>query len=177
LRQRRTTCAALLVGLLMPCALGADSANEYEVKAAFLYNFTKFVEWPEGPANTSFCIGIAGEDPFGAALDAVVKGRSVGGHPLVIQRFKTGQESVCQIVFISASEKKRLHAILDRFQGSAVLTVGDMPGFCGGGGVVGLELGDNRVRLRINMEAAQRAHLQLSSKLLSLATLVHDGGN
>jgi hypothetical protein len=160
----------------------AQVANEYEVKAAFLYKFASFVEWPEEPgalsesgnserqpAGSRRCIGIVGQDPFGAVLDDTVAGK------FAVRRFKPGQESDgCQILFLGASERRRLRAVLGRLRHAAVLTVGDMPGFCEQGGMINLGLADHRIRLEINPEAASRARLQLSSKLLSLARIVHE---
>jgi hypothetical protein len=168
----RLALGLALMALPGACLL-AQTASEYEVKAAFLYRFASFVEWPPGSAHGPLCIGVAGQDPFGAALDEVVKGKSINGRAFVVKRFQTGQEPAgCHIVFISSSEKKKLRSILDRLHGEAVLTVGDMPGFCENGGVVNLELADDRVSFEINLDAAERARLRLSSKLLSLAKII-----
>ena len=154
--------------------VAADRATEYELKAAFLYKFASFVEWPVylgGPV----CICVVGEDPFGPMLDRVVREKSIGGRPFVIRRFKALRDgSHCQIVFIASSEQRKLKSILDSLPGP-VLTVGDTTGFCERGGIIDLEVEDEKVHLRINPEAAERARLRLSSKLLSLATLVHAG--
>src|SRR5882724_6636377 len=96
-------------------SVAAEPGNEYEVKAAFLYKFASFVEWLPESNNTALCIAVVGEDPFGGALDQVVKGKSINGRGFSIQRFKSGREAAgCQIVFISASEKKRVRTILDQ---------------------------------------------------------------
>jgi YfiR/HmsC-like len=177
LRCRPQLAAALALTLAMPAAIPAPAANEYEVKAAFLFNFTLFVDWPQSSASGPFCIGIDGPDPFAGALDEAVKGRSAGGHAIAVKHFKPGEESVaCEIVFISGADVKKMRAALGRLQHNAVLTVGEGPGFCHSGGVIAFEVEDNKVRLDINPEAAQRARLQISSKLLSLATLVRDTG-
>ena len=169
--SRSGACLALL--LLLGTVLDAQFAGEYELKAAFLYKFASFVEWPDAASNGPPCIAVLGQDPFGPALDEVVKGKSYHGRNFEIRRFKAGQESHnCQILFIGASEHKRLSAVLDRLQGAAVLTVGDFPGFCESGGMVNLGLADNKVRLEINVEAAEKAGLHLSSRLLSLARIV-----
>ena len=164
-------CLALL--LLLGFRLAAQSAGEYEVKAAFLYKFASFAEWPDALSNGPLCIGVLGQDPFGPALDEVVKGKSYQGRSFEIRRFKPGQEShKCQILFISALEPKKLREVLDRLQGAADLTVGDVPGFCESGGMVNLGLAGNKVQLEINVEAAEKAGLHLSSRLLSLAKIV-----
>ena len=152
--------------------LTAQSASEYELKAAFLYKFAGFVEWPS-PAAGPLCIGIVGEDPFGAMLERVVKGKSINGRSFLIRRSKAARDLWdCQILFISSSEKSRFKSILDSLAGP-ILTVGDTPGFCEDGGTINLEVVDDRVRLRINPDAAEKARLRLSSKLLSLAIIVH----
>lgn len=156
----------------------APAANEYEVKAAVLDNLAKFVDWPPEAATGPLGICVVGQDPFGRALDDVVRGKPINGREVVVKRFKPGQELTgCHIVFIGSSEKNKLRSILDRLDNRPVLTVGDMPGFCDEGGTVSLDLADNRVGLTINLQAAERARLQLSSKLLSLATIVHKGGH
>ncbi|MDR3698148.1 MAG: YfiR family protein [Candidatus Sulfopaludibacter sp.] len=150
----------------------AQSAGEYELKAAFLYKFAGFVQWPDDSPADDICIGVVGQDPFGPVLNAVVNGKILNGRSFTVRRSPNARDlPACQIVFISSSERPRLRAILHQLRPGA-LTVGEMPGFCEGGGIIGFELADRRVRLRINLEAAQRARLQISSKLLSLAKLV-----
>jgi hypothetical protein len=167
----------LALALAMPVALPAQAAKEYEVKAAFLFNFTRFVDWPPSSGGGPFCIGVAGADPFGGALEEFVKGRSAGGRAIAVKYFKPGEESAaCEIVFISGADARKMRAALGRLQHAAVLTVGEGPDFCHSGGVIAFQVGDNKVSLEINPEAAQRARLQISSKLLSLATLVRDAG-
>jgi len=167
--ERRIVLALALVALA--CAhLSAQVPNEYEVKAAFLVKFASFVEWPEGagaPGAGHRCIGVVGQDPFGQVLDDVV------ARKFVVRRFRSDQEPVgCEIVFVGASERKRLGSLLEHLHHSAVLTVSDMPGFCEQGGMINLTLGNNRIGLEINPEAAAESRLQLSSKLLGVARIV-----
>ena len=106
-------CTLWLALFLYGGVAGAQSASEYEVKAAFLYKFASFVEWPPGTGSTPICIGVLGEDRFGEFLDRVVRGKQVGGHPFAISRFRApGEVAHCEIVFISASEQGKLHEIL-----------------------------------------------------------------
>jgi hypothetical protein len=179
-RARGRTRKSLLLPVALLLAAGSPVAaqvfNEYEVKAAMLYKFAGFVEWPAAPAGAPLCIGVLGHDPFGPALDRAIQGKSINGRPFVVRRFKTGQETGnCQIVFVSSSEKKVLRGILGRLRHEPVLTVGDTPGFCEDGGIVNLELADNHVHFQINPEAAELARLAVSSQLLSLASIVHGG--
>jgi len=160
----------LLLALALP--LPAQAPTEYQVKAAFLYNFAKFVEWPADTSGTPFCIGVLGSDPFGPLIDATLAGKTLGGHAVVIRRFSRPEDAFgCQIVFL-ALPATSLKALLKRFDSKAVLTVGDAPGFCQSGGMVGFEVVEQRIRFAVNLETAERAQLKLSSKLLSLATKV-----
>ena len=173
----RAVIAALVLILIVGSGriLRADADGEYEVKAAFLYKFVNFVEWPPESKDQVLCIGIIGEDPFGGALDLAVKGKPINGREFSIQRFKPGREVTgCQIVFISASEKKRVRSILDQLEGISILTVSEVPGFCEAGGMVNFELLNERVRFEINPEAAERVRLKLSSKLLNVAKVVRE---
>jgi hypothetical protein len=172
---------ALLLWCLLPVlafnpSARAQSVSEYEVKAVFLYNFAKFVEWPpdlSSNVNEPFVIGIVGRDPFGDAVEQSLLRNTLNGRALAIRRFKREQDARgCQILFISASERKRLQALLASLQGDPVLTVGDTENFAKAGGVIAFTLEDNRVRFEINVDAAQRAGLRISSKLLSLAKIV-----
>ncbi len=154
----------------------AQTAGEYEVKAAFLYKFASFVEWPAEMAQAPLCIAVVGRDPFGDALDQVVKGKAISGRGFLIKRLKSGQGTAgCHIVFISESEKGRVGSILLGLQGTSALTVSDIPGFCHGGGMIEFEMVDQKVHFEINPEAGERARLKLSSRLLSVAKIVREG--
>jgi hypothetical protein len=149
------------------------AATEYEVKAAFLYKFASFVEWPGETHNLPIGICVLGQDPFGDGLDRAVKGKTVNGRPFKVRRVKaTDPLNGCGIVFVSASERGRLTGILSRLEDGGALTVGDVPGFCERGGIVNFDLTGGKVGLEINVSAAEKAGLQLSSKLLSLARIV-----
>lgn len=158
-----------------------EALPEYQVKAAYLFNFLKFVEWPSNAFPdplAPFVIGIVGDDPFGSALPEVVVGKTVQGRDLVIRRYHPGESlRGASILFISVSEKKRLSQILAGLQGSSVLTVGDMDGFLDAGGMIQLISENDRVRFAINVDATNRARLKVSSKLLSLAHVVGKNEN
>ncbi len=173
--------ACLLAGVAVPLRAQASAASEYQVKAAFLYNFARFVEWPAEvlPNSTaSIVLCVYGEDPFGPALDETVKGKSINNHDMAIHRAKSTQElKGCQVVFIDGAESKRLPEILGALQGSSVLLVGESGGFAEQGGQIQFLLEDNKVDFSINVDAVERAHLKISSKLLALAKIVHDGNH
>ena len=150
--------------------------NEYQVKAAFLYNFAKFIEWPAESFKAEgglLVIGVLGEDPFGSALDQTVSGKNINGRPLIVRRLKWGQNlRDCQLLFISASERKRLAQILDSLRSAGVVTVSDLDNFCQQGGMIGFTLEEKKVRFVINMQVAEQARLRIRSKLLTLAKAV-----
>jgi hypothetical protein len=163
------------LGLLIAGPLGARTPQEYDLKAAFLYNFATFTEWPaeafEKP-DSVFVIGVLGDDPFGSILDEIVNGEHIGKHPIVVARYKRAEEvRNCHIVFISASESRRMTDIIHRLQSRPVLTVSDIPGFAEAGGLIGF-ITTNSIGLKINPAAIQGAKLNISSKLLRLAKLV-----
>jgi hypothetical protein len=170
----------LLTALLaVPGTAGAEAAApEYDVKAAFLYNFTKFVEWPSSAFHddsSSLRLCVLGEDPFGESLETVAE-EAVDGRTLTVVR--TGWMSDpagCQILFISRSESKRLPRILAAVQGAPVLTVSDVDGFLEQGGIINFLLQGSKVRFEINQQRADQAGLKISSKLLRLATRVVPG--
>lgn len=165
----------VLLGVLLPAAAG-QSATEYQVKAAFLFNFAKFVEWPADAfpnADTPLQICVLGQDPFGGDFEQVIEDKTVNGHRLeVAHPDGVPQARACQILFIASSEKQRVRDILQGLAGASVLTVGDTPGFAQIGGVINFVLDDNRVRFEINLRAAERAHLKLSARLLTVAKLI-----
>ena len=167
----------MMVALITAPTVGAQEAlPEYQVKAAYLFNFLKFVEWPSDAFPDSLApivIGIVGDDPFGSALPEVVMGKTVQGRDLVIRRYHPGENvRGASTLFISASERKRLTPILASLHGSSVLTVADMDGFLDDGGMIQFQSENDRVRFAINVDAASRARLKMSSKLLSLASVV-----
>ena len=176
----RFACAVVLLtwGWVFPLrGIHAQEApTEYQVKAAYLFNFLKFVEWPGDPlANTNghWVIGIVGDDPFGDDLAQIVSGKTVQGHELLVRRFQSGEDlRACHVLFISASEKKRLPSMLAALSGSSVLTVGDMDHFIESGGMIQFVIENKRVRFAIDVGASSRARLKVSSKLLSLARTV-----
>ena len=169
--------------LLLFLALGrgaawaeAPSASEYEVKAAFLYNFAKFVEWPPtafADQSSALVIGVLGDDPFGVDLDRAVEDKTVNGRALVVRRFKRLEEvTTCHILFVSASESGRLAHVLELLRTSSVLTVDEDDQFVHLGGIINFTIRDNKVHFVINAEAAQQAGLKISSKLLKVADTV-----
>lgn len=163
-----------------PAAAVSSPYEEYEVKAAMLYNFAKFIDWPAaalGEAGAPFVIGILGSDPFGARLDAVLRDKAVNGHPIAVRRFALPADvRNCQVLFVSAPDQERVRHILQGFRRAPVLTVGEGGRFADSGGVISFILDDRRVRFEINVDAASRAGLLVSSKLLRLATVRRDGG-
>ena len=154
-------------------------SKEYQVKAIFLFNFAQFVKWPRAAfarAGEPFRIGILGDDPFDAFLDETVKGEKVDGHPLIVQRYTSVEEAKdCQILFISRSESERMENILAGLNGRAIITVSDIEGFIKSGGIIRFVTEENKVHFRINPEAAKRARLTISSKVLRLAEISEPG--
>jgi hypothetical protein len=167
--------AGSVVALSHPAST-AQSPTEYQVKAAYLFNFLKFVEWPEdSPVDPrgKWVIGFVGGTAIADELARLTEGKSVLGRDLEIKKFQVADNlRACNILFVGESEKKRLPAIFTALQGSSVLTVADMENFIGAGGMVQLLVEDSRVRLAIDVGATSRARLKVSSKLLSLAHVV-----
>jgi hypothetical protein len=170
-------CAALFAALsICPYVYAQRAASEYEVKAAYLYNFGKFVVWPEKSAPNQgepFEICVLGEDPFGSALDSAVVGETIGGKGVAISRISRPQDiDHCRVLFISASEAARLPEILASLDKASVLTVSDMPQFSQRGGMIEFVLDGNRVRFAVNVTNAEDAGLNLSAALLKVAVRV-----
>jgi hypothetical protein len=165
----------VLLGAVLQLHAQAPAFDEYQVKAAFLYNFAKFVEWPPGTfAASTDPIGICiiGENPFGSTLESMVQGKKIGGRPFAVRSLTDIQFAKrCQILFIGAGEWKRARLVLDAVKGSPVLTVGETGDFTASGGVIAFQLEGPRVRIQIALEPAERAKLRISSKLLSLAEI------
>jgi hypothetical protein len=167
---------ALVLGTLVAAGARGQAIDEYQLKAAFLYNFAKFVTWPPESFQNSkdpIVVCILGPNPFGGALEQAVQGKVVEGRKLLVLQISDGkQASSCQILFISSSERKRWRSIIVELKSSGILTVGETEGFADQGGVVNFKLDGNRVRLEVNIDAAEEQKLRISSKLLSLAQIV-----
>ncbi len=170
--------AAVGVSMLAvePSTLRAGEASELEVKAAFLLNFLKFVEWPadrlSDPA-APYVIAVIGEDALGTTLLGTTSGKTIGTRAVQVQVVARASDvTTAHLVFIAASEQRQLPAILRELDGRGVLTVGDTPGFAESGVVLNLVTQDHRVRFEANTAAAARARLRLSSHLLRIARIV-----
>jgi hypothetical protein len=181
---QRVSRAAALGALVL--VLGGDWAggqatatSEYQVKAAFLFHFAQFVDWPpetykDAASPLTYCT--AGGDPFQGGLDASMNGKTIGGRPIRVLHLKeAGESQGCQILFLGIADKKLVSATLAKLSGSPVLTVGESINFAQGGGMIGFLLEDNKVRFEINLEAAERAKLKISARLLALAKTVIGG--
>jgi len=174
---------AFAAGLLLLChgsilaGPARASSVEYRVKAAFLYNFTKFVEWPANDEKKGkpFRIGILGKDRFGGEMEALA-GKAVNDRFLEIQRFLGWEDRAaqCDILFISSSEEKNLPEILRRLNKAPILTVGDTDGYAARGVMINFFMEANKVRFEINLKPARHVGLKISSRLLKLA-VIFDG--
>jgi YfiR/HmsC-like len=153
-----------------------DESLEYRVKAAYLLNFTRYVEWPPPPAsNTRLSICVMGTDPFGRILDATVAGRTVQGRSLEVRRVQNAPEARgCEVVFVSRETWRRGPESLKALADAGSLTVGESEQFARNGGVIGFVIRDETVRFVINAAARDRAGLRISSRMLSLAAAIYD---
>jgi hypothetical protein len=163
--------AALAAGAVPASA--SDAPTEYQVKAAFLYKFVQFVEWPREAPAAPVAMGILGADPFDDALDAIVAGKSLRGRRFVVRRFDSvAAVDACQVLFIAPTEARRLPQILDALGDAPILTVADMEEFAERGGMIGFVREGRHVRFEINIAAAERCGLRISSQLLKVARIV-----
>jgi hypothetical protein len=177
---RRKALAAACALAVLASPLGAapePRANEYEVKAAYLYNFAKFVEWPAASGRDSFVLGILGRDPFGPLLDTVMAGKAVSGRRLAIRRVASLEDvEGIDMLFIASSEGARVAEILKRLEGVPTLTVGETDGFVGRGGMLGFRVMDEVVRFDVDLDQSSKAGLKVSSQLVRVARKVISTG-
>ena len=164
-----------LGGLLGRIQGGAQDAREleYKVKAAFLLNFTKFVEWPPeafAGADSPLIIGVFGENPFGNQLEQTIKDKTVDNRPLKARQIQSVDDCTnCNLLFLGVAENDRIKTVLEKVRGVSVLTVGESDGFTEAGGMINFVREGQRFRFQVNNKAAQRAKLKISSKMLGLA--------
>lgn len=164
---------------LPPGTVSQDSPpDEYQIKLAFLYNFTKFVQWPDQAfpsRQTPLLICVVGIDPFGKTLEDELSTRKTAGHPIAVARLApSGDLGACHIAFIRAEERKQVATILAGLKNRDVLTVGEMPGFLESGGHVNFIFLGNSLHFSVNLAATRQAHLKLSAQLLALAKNLAD---
>jgi hypothetical protein len=176
MRPRKLIFLAFSLWLLGSANLGRTQVpqlSEYQIKAAFLYNFGRFVDWPAAAftdGKSPFIFGILGDNPFGKILDQSFAGKILNGHPVVVQVIHSLPDAAhCQILFISSSEKDHLAKVIQGLHAACVLTVSENDQFIEAGGMINFVTIDNKVRFQINDEAAKAAQLKISSKLLGLA--------
>ena len=177
---------ACRVGLwlsLLAVAVSAAAQNqlsEHQLKAAFVYNFAKFVEWPAGafgnPADPlRFCV--LGDDVLAQELEELARSKTIAGRPVMARRVKTLADTQhCHVLFVGAQEKSRVPELPASVRSATMLTIGESDGFVNWGGVINLLLDKDQLRFEVNLQAAEQARLKISSKLLALARAVHTGG-
>jgi len=156
--------------------VGAQSASSADVKAAFLFNFAKFVEWPAAalPAGQPLVVGVFGNNEIAESLARVAAGKIVGGHTIRIKRVViTDDPTTVQVLFIDNSEHARANEFVRRIGNASVLSVSDVPRFLDSGGVIQLRTQDDRVRFDVDLQRAQDSRLVINSKLLALAGAVN----
>jgi len=176
-RHIRAIAVGIACILFVASCLHAQQSNptEYQVKAAYLYNFGKFIEWPAkvSTAGDLFSICVLGDDPFGVTLDKTIAGENINGKKVVVRRVAKLQDAVhCRILFISSTEEGRLKEILAALDRTSVLTVSDISQFTRRGGMIQFVMEANRVRFEVNLTTAERDGLTLSSQLLKVAVNV-----
>lgn len=154
----------------------ANLTREYDLKAAFLFNFAQFVEWPAeafAEASSPFVICILGEDPFGGSLEEIIAHEAIHGRKIVVRRHRNVEEiSTCHILYVSASETPKVDHVLAALDGRPILTVGETDLFSTHDGIIQFRIVESRLRLRINVAAARMANLSISSQLLRQSEIV-----
>jgi len=177
-RGRRYAGAVLAAFLLCASTGRAQDVTESSLKAAFIYSFAKFTEWPQDvlPATATFTACVLGEGPIRGALERIVKGRQLSGRGIsVVQVQLEGKLRSCHLLYVSGVTPAQVAAIVAALRGAPVLTVSDVDDFTQAGGIAQMFVENGKMRFDLNLEVAKRSGLELSSKLLVLAAHVHEG--
>ena len=165
--------ACLLAGLAESRAAQVPATKEYQIKAAFLFNFTKFIEWPAGcfaDSNSPIVIGVIGKDPFGSELQDAVQGRKINGRSIVLKTIESIEQArAVHLLFIPSTEESQAALVLKGLGTSSVLTVGESEQFVSNDGIIHFVLEGDKVRFEINANSADRARLKISAQLQKLA--------
>ena len=180
--QRFIICLLLVLFSGLPNLCRAqEGLTEADLKAAFLYNFTKFVEWPSNAfaaEDSPFVVGIIGDEEFAATLRKLLQDKKAHGHPFLVRRLtQNGEASACQILFVRESEMKRFNAIFESIKRLPILTVGESEEFLEFGGMFNLLFEDKQLRFEVNPGPAENAGLKVSSKVLRLAKKIRKGAS
>jgi hypothetical protein len=177
-RAAPTAGRALILAILLSiCVLarGEEPSREYGLKAAFIYNFAQFTVWPDSAfsaADAPFIVAVIGTDPFGDALQAVMEGKKIGNHPVLINHLKSDDEiKGCHLLFVPASQQDKYDSIFKAVADLPILTVGETQDILPAGGAIRFLIEDNKIRFEVNLDSAKKAGLKISSKLLSLAKI------
>ncbi|MEO8077044.1 MAG: YfiR family protein [Acidobacteriota bacterium] len=173
----RCGLAALLTATALTSSGAAQSATAPQLKAAYVFNFALFTEWPPEavPAGSPLTLCIVNDDGIAEAVDRLVKGRAVEGHALVVRGLKLGATlPPCHVLYVAGADLKRSLQVIETVRGSLVLTVSDAARFADSGGMVQLYVEDGRMRFAVNLDALQRARMRLSSRALGVARIVRD---
>ncbi len=179
-REKFLCLLALILGVILPdtnlAQAQSDGSREYQIKAAFLFNFAQFVTWPRSSfpdPDAPFCIGILGDDPFGPALDETIHGEEIDRHRMAVVRGQSIDDlKDCQMIFVSRSEEGRVGEILSELGSRPVLTISEVESFTRSGGDINFYLSDGKVHFEINASSAQHCGLKISSQLLNLGRIV-----
>jgi len=173
--------AAAVAGLSVRAAAALPVFDEFQVKAAFVFNLARFVEWPAdafADANSPVTFCVVGADSFGATLDSVVRGHQIGGRAVLVKRLREASPGAgCHVVFLPSADPAVHAEALSRLGAASVLTVADGHAFAARGGAIALFLEDQRVRFEVNTDATTRARLKISSRVLALASAVYGMGS
>jgi hypothetical protein len=174
-RIKRTyrLCVLLAASLLGPF-MNSQELDERAIRVAYVFNLTKFVEWPR--ADNQLVVGFLGDGPMGEALEKMLAGKTSDSRLIRVVLSPSEEElDQCDVVYVATSSTKKVHETLDHLRNKSVLTVGDTESFPKSGGMIGLVRAGQQVRMIINLDAVDRARLKISSRVLDLATIVHDG--
>jgi hypothetical protein len=170
------TVILLLAGERRGFAADPQTLSEYQIKAGFLFNFTRFVEWPaKAFANdrSPIVVCTTGDSEVTELLTEAAAGKVVDGRAVLIRHIKVTEDlRECNLLFVTGAEERRMVWILDRVKGTNVLTVGEFPGFAKAGGMINFFIQENKVKLEINLDAATHADMKISAKLIAVSRLV-----
>ena len=176
LRLTAALLASLLAVLPGSAPAGQATPTEDEVKAAYVFNFARFIEWPPAKfaGNTSpLIIGLIGNGPVGDVIGAVIQKKTINNHPLVLRRLSPADDlTLCHILFVCRSERERFADIVSAVHGAAVLTVGESDQFLERGGIINFYVDSETVKFAVNLDSSDQARLKISSKLLAVAKIV-----